>query len=191
MTNQQIINAALTAIAATILEVKPSSTNLVEFEFVAELKELFNNPMFDTLKQDGFDKNLFAINKKSGIPYPTPKGFRLLFSQPETKVVTQTITKPVTKLTDTEVINTFVLAGKEICDRIPNGIVMQKKVYNDYNKIYDAASCVVDNINNFVSSLPVVEEVVETMPEYGISDEGYTDVMVEIPKKTREKKIEA
>jgi hypothetical protein len=158
MTNQQRINALFTAMAC-VIDMKLNSNDLVEFELVSSLKELSNDPMFDSLKQEGFDKNFFGVSK-SGNLFPTKKGVDLLFGEPVTKIVSKMQTKPVEKMTDNEVIENFIATGNEICQRIPNGVVMQKKVYTNYNKIYDAASCVVENINNFVANLTFVEETV-------------------------------
>jgi hypothetical protein len=174
MTNQSKINALFTAIAC-VIDMKLDKDNLVEFEFVASLKELSNDPMFDSLKQEGFDKNLFGISTGGNL-FPTIKGFDVLFGQPSTKIVTKLQPKSVSKLTDSEVIDTFVEVGAELCNRIPKGTMMQRKVFKNYNSIYETAVCVANGCTEFVGSLAVVEPVVEV-----------EETVVEKPK-TRKKK---
>lgn len=141
MTNQQKVNALFTAIA-TVASMNPSNEG--EFELVREAQEFFINPLFTSLQKEGFDKNFFAVNKM-GIPFSTKNGFNRLFAEP--KVIIKTITKPVDKQTDAEIISSFVESGFAICHRLPNAPVLQKKFKENYSEIADAITCVTNTSN--------------------------------------------
>ena len=157
MTNQQRINALFTAMAC-VIDMKLNSNDLVEFELVSSLKELSNDPMFDSLKQEGFDKNFFGVSK-SGNLFPTKKGVDLLFGeQIVTKVVNKMQPKPIEKQTDSELISNFVESGFAICHRLPNAHVLQKKFKQNYAEIADVLSCVAETSNSVLFPVaPMVE----------------------------------
>jgi len=155
MTNQQIINAAFTAIA-TLVNIKPE--NGVEFEVVAEAKDFFNNPMFDSIKQDGYDKNLFAIHQKSGIPFVTKKGWDMLFGQPvQPKPITISKKVPIENFSNKELLSSLEEGMYALCHRSGQENRVNKLLLENRDNLYSAIECLTQKL---IFLEPVITEPV-------------------------------
>lgn len=122
--------------------------------------ELLYNVEFATQMKSLFKTNMVFESENQGV-IPTVKGWKSLQPRVIEKIVKQMVVKPVEKMTDAEILNTWVETGFGICHRLPTGKLMQKQFRNQYADVVSVIECVTGTSNNvlFPSEEEVVEEV--------------------------------
>lgn len=153
MNRTQMINGILLLSAALN---KEGFTNELEQEQNAQiLDEVLQNPFFAKEVANLEKENLIFYGEQGFLP--TIKGWKSL--QPQTRIVNKFVPKVVDKMTDVELLNTFVESGFAICHRLPSDKLMQKKCMGAYNEVEEVLTCVTNSFNNTFAPAEVVEEV--------------------------------
>ena len=150
-------------------------------------KESFNGPLEQAqnaqivngiLESEVFGEEVALLEKEHVIFYgeqgyvPTRKGWDILRPQIQTKVV-----KPIEKMTNVEVLSTFVESGFAICHRLPSDKLMQKKARESYGDVADVLTCVAESYNNvFAPVEPTSDVEYDGCTNYTV---GETEVAVE------------
>lgn len=173
MTRQQIVNRILLLSAA--LNKEGFNDSLEQEQNAQILDEVLQNPFFA--------KNVAQMEKDNVIFYgeqgyvPTRKGWDYLAPKVQTKVVKQMQPKSVEKMTNVEVLSTFVESGFALCHRLPSDKLMQKKARESYADVADVLTCVAESFNNvFAPVEPVSNEEYDGCTNYTV---GETEVAVE------------
>lgn len=155
MNRQQIINKIILLSAA--LNKEGFNDSLEQEQNAQILDEVLQSPFFA--------QNVALMEKDNVIFYgeqgyvPTRKGWDYLTPKVQTKVVNKMQPKPVEKMTNVEVLTSFVESGFALCHRLPSDRLMQKKAREAYADVADVLTCVTSSFNDTFA--PVVEEVIE------------------------------
>lgn len=173
MTFQETLNQFLILGAALCKHVPTNDLELSQQNIVKD--EVLYNIEFATQMKFLF-KNNFVFEGEQGC-VPTVKGWKSIQPRIQTKVVKQMQPKSVEKMTNVEVLSTFVESGFALCHRLPSDKLMQKKARESYADVADVLTCVAESFNNvFAPVEPVSDEEYDGCTNYTV---GETEVAVE------------
>lgn len=120
---------------------------------------LLANPQYLSYTGPLFKNNVLFANKEGEILPTISRGWGTINPQPQVKVVNKMQPKPVEKMTNVEILTSFIESGFAICHRLPSDRLMQKKAREAYSEVADVLTCVTTSFNDTFA--PQVETVVE------------------------------
>lgn len=138
---------------------------------------LLANPQYLSYTGPLFKNNVLFANKEGEILPTISRGWGTINPQPQVKVVNKMQPKPTEKMTDAELLTSFVESGFAICHRLPTGKLMQKQFRNNYTDVADVIQCVTGTSNNVL--FPIDEVVAEPVAAVKTSKKGKKQQVVE------------
>lgn len=162
MTHNEIIRNFFIYAAAINKIAGEDRENLLLQELSDDVQStLLTNPQYLSYTGPLFKNNTLFANKEGEVLPTISKGWGAINQRVQTKVVKQMITKPIEKMTNVEVLSSFVESGFALCHRLPSDKLMQKKARESYGDVADVLTCVADSFNNVFAPQVVEETSVE------------------------------
>lgn len=161
MTNQEIVGKFFIFAAAIEKIAQQCPDDLMLKELSGDIQKVFmTNPEYLSFVKPLFDKNLLFANGEGDV-LPTIKGWNRI--TPKVVPVKKLEPKPVEKMTDKEVVDTFIKTGDTICDRLENGKQIQRLMAQNAANVQEMMECVVLCTNKMLGVETIIEELEEVV----------------------------
>lgn len=159
MTNPEIVGKFFIFAAAINKISQENPDDLLLNELAKDVQSKFlTSPEYISYTKPLFNNRLVFAND-AGDVLPSIGGWNKI--SPRKKVISKMVVKPIEKMTDREVVDTFVKMGDTICDRLENGKQLQRLMAQNAANVQEMMECVVLCTNKMLGVETIIEELEE------------------------------